>query len=176
MKKATPVGRHSIGHEVGRLGAGMSMTIVDPSTFHGYTDSMQAYLDGVRGLDVEEVDGEECDVVEVSFMKGQRTWKLWLARRDHLPRKLEQVIRVAYDITTRETWSAVTVNWDMATGLFQWEPPEGWVEWRMPPIEEGLLKPGAPAPDFDLATIAGGRAKLSDYQGKIVWFYVWRAG
>ena len=36
------------GHEVfGYLGV---MTIVDPSTFHGYTDSLQAYIDGVRSL------------------------------------------------------------------------------------------------------------------------------
>ena len=28
----------------------MSMPIIDPSTFHGYTDSLQAYLDGVKGL------------------------------------------------------------------------------------------------------------------------------
>ncbi|MHC4403022.1 MAG: LolA family protein, partial [Planctomycetota bacterium] len=33
MNKPAPLARHSIGHEVGSLGAGMSMTVLDPSTF-----------------------------------------------------------------------------------------------------------------------------------------------
>ena len=46
----------------------------------------------------------------------------------------------------------------------------------MPPIEDGLLKPGTKAPDFDLASADGKRIKLSDYRGQVVWFYIWRAG
>ena len=38
---------------VGQLGAGIAMTILDPSTFHGYTDSLQPYLDGVRSVGTE---------------------------------------------------------------------------------------------------------------------------
>ncbi len=55
IKKGAPPGGHSIGHEVCCLGAGMSMPVIDPSTFHGYTDSLQKYLDGVRGLGAEKV-------------------------------------------------------------------------------------------------------------------------
>ena len=47
MKKPTPVGKHSIGHEIGNL-ASLAPTIMDPSTFHGYTDSLQPYVNGVR--------------------------------------------------------------------------------------------------------------------------------
>jgi len=60
--------------------------------------------------------------------------------------------------------------------MFAWKPPDGWTEWKQPPIEAGLLKPGTEAPDFDLASADGKRIKLSDYRGRVVWFYVWRAG
>jgi outer membrane lipoprotein-sorting protein len=176
MKKRTPVGRHSIGHEAGVLGAGICMPILDPSTFHGYTDSLQPYLDGVRGLGVEKVGTEICDVVEVSLMKHQRSWQLWLSQKDHLPRKLKETIRVSSVITAEESWSEVTINAEMRNERFVWSPPAGWKEWRMPDIEEGLLKPGTNAPDFDLASASGDRIKLSSFRGQVVWLNKWRCG
>ncbi len=176
MKERTPVGRHSIGHSAGQLGAGICMTIIDPSTFHGYTDSLQPYIDGVRSVGMEQAGGETCDVIEVSFMKYQRSWKLWLARKDHLPRKLTQVVRVSYPINSEESWSDVTINADIPNDRFVWSAPRDWKEWRMPAIEEGLLKPGTPAPDFELASVAGDRLKLSNFRGQIVWLNVWRCG
>jgi outer membrane lipoprotein-sorting protein len=176
MKEATPLGKHSIGHKTGLLGAGMSMPIIDPSTFHGYTDSLQPYIDWIRGIGTEKVEDEECDVIEVSIMKHQRSWYLWLSRQDHLPRKLKQVVRVAYDIIMHEQWSQVTINAEIPTEKFAWAPPEGWQQWRLPGPEERLLKPGQDAPDFELRLADGGKIKLSDYRGKVVWFYIWRAG
>jgi peroxiredoxin len=154
----------------------MSMPIVNPSTFHLCSDSLQRYLDGVMGLGLEEVDGQLCDVIEVSFMKGQRSWYLWLSREDHLPRKLRKVIRVAFDITMQATWSEIVVNGEMPTERFIWTPPEGWRQWQTPCSEDFLLKQGTSAPDFDLLAADGSRIKLSDYREKIVWFYIWRAG
>lgn len=176
MRKPTPPGCHSIGHEVVFLGAGMSMPILDPSTFHGYTDSLQPYLDGVQSLGTEKVGDEECDKIEVSIMKHQRSWYLWLSKRDHLPRKLKQVVRVSYEITMNEEWSSVTLDAEMPDTLFAWEPPEGWTQWRLPKPEERLLKPGTQAPAFDLVSAGGSRIKLSDFRGQIVWLYIWRAG
>ena len=176
MKQRTPLGRHSISHQVGQLGAGMCMTILDPSTFHGYTDSLQPYLDGVRGMGADAVGNEACDVVEVSLMKHQRSWYLWLARKDHLPRKLKEIVRVSNPITSEETWSAVTLNAEIPHDRFVWSAPPGWKEWRMPDIEEGLLKPGSKAPDFDLASADGGRLKLSNFRGQVVWLNKWRCG
>jgi len=62
------------------------------------------------GWAAKKVGQDDCDVVELSFMKNQRSWRLWLAKTDHLPRKLMQVVRVSYDIVAEESWSEVTVN------------------------------------------------------------------
>ena len=126
MTKPAPPGGHSIGHETGFLGAGMSMPIIDPSTFFGYTDSLQPYLDGVKSLGTEKVGTEDCDKIEVSIMKHQRSWYLWIAKSDHLPRKLKEIVRVSYDLIIREDWSSVTINGDIPDKLFAWKPPKGW--------------------------------------------------
>lgn len=178
MHERTPVGRHSIGHKTGLLGAGMSMPVLDPSTFHGYTDSLQRYLTAVRSLGVETVDGEECDVIEVNLMKGQRLWTLWISKRDRIPRKLRQVVRVSYDIITEERWTHVMVDAAVPprAELFAWSPPKGWKEWRLPAPASRLLKPGQLAPDFTLDTSANKKVSLSSYRGKVVWLVFWRVG
>jgi len=173
MKKPAPPGGHSIGHAMCYMGP---RPILDPSTFFGYTDSLQAYLDGVTGQGTEKVGSEDCDKIDVSFMKHQRSWHLWVSKRDHLPRKLTEIVRVSRDLVIHEEWSSVTVNADIADAMFAWKPPEGWTQWKEPPLEAGLLKPGAKAPDFDLASADGKQIKLSDFRGKVVWFYIWRAG
>jgi outer membrane lipoprotein-sorting protein len=176
MKRTTPLARHSIGHEVGRLRAGMGMTIIDPSTFHGYTDSLQPYLDGAKSWYTESIDGHECDVIEVSFMNRQRIWYLWLSRKDHLPRKLKEVVRVSRPLVMYEYWSDVKINAEIPDERFVWTPPAGWVQWTPPEPDEKLLKPGTEAPDFELLLADETKARLSDYRGKIVWFYMWRVG
>jgi outer membrane lipoprotein-sorting protein len=175
MKIRTPMGRHSIGHEVfGNLGL---MTIIDPSTFHGYTDSLQAYIDGVKSLGTNTIGGELCDGIEVSIMKHQRSWELWLTRKDQLPRKLTQVLRVLdQEAVWDESWSDVAVDAEISNDRFAWSPPKDWKEWKWPDIEESLLKPGAAAPDFELAALNGGKLKLSSFRGQIVWLNKWRCG
>ena len=154
----------------------MGMSIIDPSTFHGYTDSLQPYIDWIKSIGTEKVQDEECDVIEVSFMKHQRSLYLWLSRLDHLPRKLKQVVRLSGDIIMHELWTDVTVNAEIQSEKFAWTPPEGWQQWFLPTSQERLLKPGKEAPDFELSLIDGTKIRLSDYRGKIVWFYIWRAG
>ena len=176
MKEATPLGKHSIGHKTGLLGAGMSMPIIDPSTFHGYTDSLQPYIDWIKGMAAEKVGDEECDVIEVSIMKHQRSWYLWLSGEDHLPRKLTEIVRVRKDLVHHEKWLNVTINAEIPAEKFVWTPPAGWRQWEKPKIDSTLLALGQAAPDFELSLVSGEKVKLSDYKGKIVWLYLWRAG
>lgn len=177
MKEQVGIGKHSIAHWTSRLGAGMSMTILDPSTFHGYTDSLQRYIDGITSKGTETLAGEECDVILVSIMNGQRTWRLWLSRKDHLPRRLRQVLHLgSYDGTTEEEWTRVRVNTEIPDEIFSWKPPEGWRQWWMPKPSNILLKPGTKAPDFELTLADGRKARLSDHLGKVVWLNFWRVG
>jgi outer membrane lipoprotein-sorting protein len=178
MKEATPLGaHHSIGHKTPYLGVGMAMPVIDPSSaFDGFKDPLRPYLDGVMGIGMEKIADEECDGIEVSFMKHQRSWYLWLSRKDHLPRKLRSVLRWSQDIVVEESWSEVRMNSEIPQGKFVWTPPEGWQQWEMPTLEDALLKPGTQAPDFELTSLDGGKIKLSDFQDKVVWLYLWRAG
>ena len=176
MTKPAGRGRHSIWHEMLFLGAGMGFPILEPSIFHRYVDPIEAHLDGVRSLGEEVIGGEDCQKIEVSFLDRQRRWFLWLSKKDHLPRKLKEIVRISYDNVVRETWSPVVLNGDISDSLFTWKPPEGWMQWSSPADGDDLLEPGTRAPDFDLASIDGERVRLSDHAGKVVWLCFWRLG
>ncbi len=176
IKMVTPIGMHSIGHRIGDCGAGLGMAIIDPSTFHGYADSMQPYLDGARFMGTDNIDDKEYDVIEVSFMKRQRSRYLWLSREDNLPRKLTEIVRVRKDLVHYEKWLDVVVNAEIPDEKFVWTPPDGWRQWQKPKMNSTLLALGQAAPDFELPLVSGDKVKLSDYKGKIVWLYLWRAG
>ncbi len=176
MTKPAPRGQHSIVHEAPFLGAHVGYPVLDASVFHGHVDSTERFLDGVRGAGAETVAGEDCDKIEVSFMNYQRRRYLWLSKRDHLPRKLKEVVRVSSDIVTLEEWSSVAVDPKMSEAMFAWTPPAGWTEWTLPVEEDRQLKPGSKVPDFDLTSVDGGRIKLSDFHGKTLWLCFWRVG
>ena len=139
MKEATPTGKDSIRYKTYLLGAGMSVPIIDPSTFHahGHTISKKPQIDGIGLIGTEKVRDKECNVIEVRFNKGEEIWQLWLSKGDHLPRKLKRVIiRKNDDIIIDELWSDVTVNAEIPTEKFAWTPPEGWSQYRLPDPEE----------------------------------------
>jgi len=176
-ERETAAEHPSLSHETHHASSGaMGMAIVDPSAFYGRRDPMDAYLDGVQILGEEPVGEEPCEIIEVSYMHHQRTRYLWVSKRDHLPRKLREIVRTEQTFTTEEEWSDVRVDASMADGMFVWTPPEGWHELVRPKPEDHLLKIGAQAPDFDLSVIGGGRIMLSDYRGKAVWLCFWKVG
>lgn len=176
LQEPAEPGRHSIAHKTSLLGAGMSMAVFNPSLFHGCPSSLDPYLDGVRSCGTEKVDGETCDGIEVSYMSHQRSVYHWLSRKDGLPRKLRQVVRVSNDIISEELWTNVRLDGPLDDALFRWTPPDGWKQWRLPNASERMVKPGEQAPDFRLRNREGGRTELSDLRGKVVWLCLWRVG
>jgi peroxiredoxin/outer membrane lipoprotein-sorting protein len=177
MRKPAPLGEHSIGHDIRRLIDGMSWTVLDLSMFHGHIDALLPNVEGVKALETEKIGEDDCDNIEVDIRQYQRTWYLWLSKRDHLPRKLKDIRRVSPEIVVTEDWSSVALNADMPETLFAWKPPQGWTEWRIPDADELLRrKPGTKATDFELACLDGTTIKLSKFRGQVVWLCFWYAG
>jgi outer membrane lipoprotein-sorting protein/peroxiredoxin len=174
LRKNAGKGGHSIARETSVLGTGMSMTIVDPSIFHGSPDLMDALLESVKNVGSVNADGEVCDIIEASYAKGQRTRVFWISRRDHLPRRLEETVRGKRDIVVRERWRDVAVNAPVSKDRFRWKPPADWEEYRLQSLKDGLLKPGSEAPDFELVLLDGSRFRLSEHRGTVVWLSFWR--
>jgi beta-lactamase regulating signal transducer with metallopeptidase domain/peroxiredoxin/outer membrane lipoprotein-sorting protein len=177
LKDSATSNKVSLWEEIGHMGAGHPC--FDLSLFHGRRTTLQWSFDAVRGRGAEKVGGEECDKIEVVAFDSHR-WTFWLARTDHLPRKVEYLFHVnwvknPYDQAHVEQWSDVTLNSDMPDTLFAWQPPQGWTEWRFPDTSKAMLKPGAMAPDFRLASADGKPIQLSEYRGRPVWLCFWAA-
>jgi len=176
IKKATPIGIYSIKDQINLFETAWYGTILDPSTFHGYTDSLENYIDGIRSRGTDYAENEECEVIEVSFMKAQRTRYFWISKRDHLPQKIKEIVRLANNNVQVEEFSDMTFKARIPQQKFIWSPPTGWRQWEKPGPNDILLKPGTEAPDFELLSVDGGKIKLSDYRGKVIWLYIWQCG
>ncbi|MHC4244139.1 MAG: redoxin domain-containing protein [Planctomycetota bacterium] len=150
--------------------------ILDPSIFHGHADSLAPYIDGIRSRGTDYVKKEECEVIEVSFMKAHLTRYFWISKKEHLPRRIKEIVRLANNKVVVEEFSDMTLNAKIPQQKFTWSPPEGWRQWEKPGPEDILLKPGTETPDFELLSVDGGKIKLSDYRGKVIWLYIWQCG
>ncbi len=176
IKKATPIGKYSIREQINMFGMAWFVTILDPSTFHGHADSLETYIDGIRSRGTDYVKEEECEVIEVSFMKAHLTRYFWISRKDHLPRKIKEIVRLASNKVEVEEFSDMTRKARISQQKFTWSPPAGWRQWEKPGPDDILLKPGTEAPGFDLLSANGSKIKLSDYRGKVIWLYIWQCG
>jgi outer membrane lipoprotein-sorting protein len=174
MKERAYKGK-SVSHQFSLL-PHVCMPVFNANVFFGGSESVMEYLDDIQYLGEEEVNGEACYVLKVSMMKGQRVRTLWLSKNDFLPRKLFGELIVANPQTTTEVWENIEVDPELPEDLFQWTPPDGWEERRMPTLEERLLQVGDPAADFTLKDAEGKPLALSDYHGKIIWLMFWRIG
>lgn len=155
--------------------AGMQVApVLEPIALLGIADSLSNNRDGMRRLGREAVEGETCDVIEISHMEGMRVKTLWLAQRDGLPRRLAEAIEADGDLVKHEESVRIRLDEEFSPELFVWEPPDGWEEWRAPDPAARRLQPGAEAPDFEATTVDGRRIRLSDYRGQVVWLVVWR--
>ena len=178
-KEMAPIGEYSIGHGLEpSTKNGMNLPVVNPSVFHGYSDSLleNDYLSGVRSLGEEKIEADICHKIELNIMSGQRSWFIWLSPTDNLPRKTKEIVRLDNEFVMIEDWSQVEVNGDISSTLFQWQPPEDWVEWVRPEDDDQLLEIGKAVPDFEFISSDGSIIKRSDYLNKVVWLYFWRVG
>jgi peroxiredoxin len=176
LREPSLAGRDSLCDRIALLGTAWLGLILDPSIFHRYPDPLEPHMDGIRDRGVNRVQGQECDVIEISFLRAQRTRYLWLSREDHLPRKLKEIVRGAETRITVEEWSNVTVNAEIPAKVLTWSPPKGWRQWAPPQPEDSLLRRGQEAPDFELRSARGDKIRLSNYRGQVVWLYVWNSG
>lgn len=176
VKKAITPDQDSVARRIDLLGTIWHGLILDPSTFHGYVDPLESHIDGVRSRGPYHYRGEECEILEVSYMKAQRTRYFWISKEDCLPRQIKQIDRLAENHVRVEEWSKITKNAVIPKHKVTWSPPDGWRQWDMPDPEDVLLQSGQKAPDFDLPSADGGRIKLSDYRGKTVWLCMWECG
>ncbi|MCP4608553.1 MAG: redoxin domain-containing protein [Planctomycetes bacterium] len=176
IKKATPIGRYSIKEQINKFGMAWFGTILDPSNFHDHGDSLAPYIDGIRSRGIDYVKKEECEVIEVSFMKAQLIRYFWISRKDHLPQKIKEIVRQGNNKVEVVEFSEMTLNTGIPQKKFTWSPPDGWRQWEKPGPDDILLKPGTEAPGFELLSVDGGKIKLSDYRGKVIWLYIWQCG
>ena len=176
LQEAGSVGAISIKDKIASLGVAWFEIIFDPSILHARADSFDPYIDGIRSRGSNKAGGELCDVIEVSYMRAQRTRFFWLSQEDHLPRRIKEVVRLAEPRVTVEEWSDVTVNPEIAPQKFTWAPPKDWRPFSPLKPESYLLTPGQEAPDFELRSAGKGTLSLSDYRGSVVWLCVWQVG
>jgi peroxiredoxin/outer membrane lipoprotein-sorting protein len=168
------------GPDLVRLGYSLSLVgtevtpVLGPSSEWGLEDAHSQGRDSMRRLGSEEVDGEVCDVIEISHLQGLRVKTLWLAQRDGLPRRLAEAIQAATELVKHEESVRIRLDEEFPPELFVWEPPEGWEEWRKPDPAARRLAPGTEAPDFEATAVDGRRVRLSDYRGQVVWLVIWR--
>lgn len=166
----------SLAHHVNYIGIAIPMTIIQPSVFHGGPDLLSETIDSITTIGSENVEGELCTIIEVSYMGGQRLRRLWVSDRTNLPRKLTQSIKVASLYMSFEDWTKVEVDLALPDSMFYWEPPDDWTEFRMPALEDGLLPEGEPAPDFHFNLVSGEGFTLEAQRGSPVLINFWRIG
>jgi cytochrome c biogenesis protein CcmG, thiol:disulfide interchange protein DsbE len=175
MKRPFPREKHHIDHMFWKIARWMGMSILDPSVFHRKSHEMD-YFVGAMHHGQTSIDGDVCELIEASYMDHQRSKYLWLSAETHLPKLLRETVRVNAPIYIYEKWTDVKINHELPADMFTWSPPGDWHEYRIPAIEDGILKQGTPAPEFEFTLISGEKFRLSDQLGKVIWLVIWRVG
>ncbi|MDR3711101.1 MAG: hypothetical protein P4L33_22590 [Capsulimonadaceae bacterium] len=139
---------------------------VEPGLFFRREPPRNRLIVAYRSYGTEVVDGQICDIVEIemSIETPHRSTRIWIARSDRFPRRAIETWAGAMEWTTTEEWRNVSPIAEMPDGTFRWEPPDGWTRWSLAP-DAGLIAPGTPAPDFDVALLDGGKLNPAKLRG-----------
>jgi peroxiredoxin len=160
-----------------RLGSGFSLSIIDPSCFLGATDNLEHTIVDFDYVKQGKYAGEQCHVIDVVYLDGQRTRRLWISNKDHLPRRLIDTVKVHNrELVTEEIWQDIKPNINIADNRFKWQPPDDWSRFFLPPKKGHKHMKGQFAPDFEFTTINGSKIRLANLRGKVVWLVFWRLG
>ena len=176
VRKPAPNAPGSVNREIADLEIAWHPTVFDPGVFHGFTDALDAHMDGIRSRGPHELRGHECEIIEVSYFQAQRTRYYWISKEDNLPRRVKEIDRRVDNHVLVEEWSNLAIDEDVPPDKLSWEPPEGWRQWSPRRAQDFLLEPGQDAPDFELPSMGEGAISLSDYRGKVVWLCIWDVG
>lgn len=148
---------------------------------------------------VQTIRGAECDVVAVAGKAeavGETGYRVYLAKSDHLPRRIDRMVGGASAAggpgtqARSLTMMDVKINGESNGAAYSMAIPDGYavktadVAPKKKPAaglrggprrdeEAGPLAAGTPAPDFKLKDASGRLHKLSDYKGKVLVLDFW---
>lgn len=129
----------------------------------------------VQHVGSEKVGDVDCDVINVVLAQSGDEVRWYIAKSDHLPRRVQRLIQTPFGrsaITT--TLELVDTTPKVDEQAFRLEKPEGFEEPRtiQPGGGEGL-RVGSEAPDWTLKDAAGNTVTLKSLRGKIVLLDFW---
>lgn len=101
---------------------------INPSLFYKNIDEpYQVYIDGMKLSGTEKINGVECHIIEISFLKHQISKYIWLSKSDYLPRKTKEINETKnrgypFEIVTNELLINITINTPIKDDKFVWKP------------------------------------------------------
>jgi thiol-disulfide isomerase/thioredoxin len=171
--------RHNLSDVTGALGRQLYYSLMWPS----YRSRLRGDSDLHLEPEKKFVDGERCLIVfrqsEKTSPRGSTptTERLFLAERDHFPRRLEEVTVDEIGHVTASVWtiSSLRIDEPIPHEVFAPAIPDGYV---VQPIEvkraaADLLPVGQKAPDWSLKDAQGRTGSLADLRGKVVLLDFW---
>lgn len=125
----------------------------------------------------EKVGDTECDVIQVVFPEGAGEARWYIARSDHLPRRVVRIIETPRgQATITTTLTRLELNPELSPDLFRLEKPQDFQEIGLTPRAAGprqFLELGSTAPEWTLRDGHGRVVSLQSLRGKIVVLDFW---
>jgi thiol-disulfide isomerase/thioredoxin len=124
----------------------------------------------------EPVGDVECDVIHAVLAAEGGEVRWYLARSDHLPRRVTRFVETPMGMASIQTsLTALDARPALGAAVFQLDKPEGFSDTPEPqgPAGRQLLAVGSEAPDWTLKTSDGKEVSLKSLRGKYVLMDFW---